>query len=215
MRFRSVLHPALVLSLLAVPTGTRAADPPAKPVDFTRDVKPIFDKHCISCHGPDKPKSRLRLDRAADALAGGDSGKVLVPGKAAESKLVLLVAHDDTDVGMPPKKPALTAVEVATLRAWIDQGANWPDDGSVTAKPTDWWSLKSLKKPTVPAGTNPIDHFIRSKFKEKGLTPRATGRSPHAHPQAVLRPHRSPAVAGRSGCVRQRQGRKRLRKTCR
>jgi mono/diheme cytochrome c family protein len=169
MPTRLSVHVGLVAALLALPSPSRTAEPP-KPVDFERDVKPIFAKHCASCHGPDKQKSGLRLDRRAGALAGGDSGKVIVPGKAAESRLIQLVASDDPDSQMPPKKP-LSAAEVATLRAWVEQGAKWPDDGSAQASAADWWSFKPLAKASVPAGADAVDHFVRAKLKEKGLTP--------------------------------------------
>ncbi|MBN9118388.1 MAG: DUF1549 domain-containing protein [Planctomycetes bacterium] len=170
MTFRLTPHIALVVALLAFPRPSVAADPP-KTVDFDRDVKPIFAKHCASCHGVEKAKSGLRLDRKADALAGGDSGKVIVPGKSADSPLVKLVSSDDPNDRMPPKGARLTPAEVATLQAWIDQGAKWPDDGSAAANPADWWSFKPLKRSAVPAGTNPIDHFVRAKLSEKGLSP--------------------------------------------
>jgi mono/diheme cytochrome c family protein len=128
MHSRSALHAGLVVALLVCPTGSRSADP--GPVDFDRDVKPIFAKHCTSCHGAERSKGGLRLDRRADALGGGDGGKVIVPGKSADSPLVKLVTHDDPDMRMPPKGPRLTGPEVATLRAWIDQGANGPDDAA-------------------------------------------------------------------------------------
>lgn len=159
---------ALIAALLAAPAASHAADP--KPVDFDRDVKPILAKHCAACHGPDKQKSGLRLDRRTDALAGGDSGKVIVPGKSAESHLIKLVLSADASERMPPKGARLTADEVATLRAWIDQGAKGPDD-AVAANPAGWWSFKPLTKTAVPAGANPVDHFIRAKLREKGLTP--------------------------------------------
>jgi mono/diheme cytochrome c family protein len=169
MPSRLAVHVTLVALLLVFPTPSRTADPP-KTVDFDRDVKPIFAKHCVSCHGPEKAKSSLRLDRKADALAGGDGGAIIISGKSADSRLIKLVSHDDPDLRMPPKGARLTAAEIAILQAWIDQGAKWPDDGSVKVNPADWWSFKPLKKATVPAGTNPVDHFIRAKLSEKGLS---------------------------------------------
>ena len=169
MPSRLILPFALVALLLVLSAEPRAADPP-KPVDFDRDVKPIFAKHCVSCHGAEKAKSSLRLDRRVDALAGGDGGKAITPGKAADSHLFQLVTSDDPDVRMPPKKPRLSAAEVATLRAWIDQGAKGPDDG-IKLNPADWWSFKPLKKSAIPNGTNPIDHFVRTKLSDKGLSP--------------------------------------------
>src|SRR4051794_26967204 len=116
MPVRLAVHFGLTAVLLALPAGSRSADPPAKPVDFDRDVKPIFAKHCVSCHGPDKQKSSLRLDLRTGALAGGDGGAVIVPGKAADSRLIKLVSDDNPDTRMPPKGPRLTAAEIATLQ---------------------------------------------------------------------------------------------------
>src|SRR5205085_7238289 len=164
------LPAALVGVLLAVPAPpTPGADAPGspKPIDFATEVRPIFVKHCLSCHGPDKQRSGLRLDRKTDALKGGDGGAAIVPGKAADSPLIRLVSSADKDTVMPPKGDRLSAAEVATLRAWIDQGANWPDDGSAAANPADWWSFKPLTRPPVPASGNPVDHFVLAKLREK------------------------------------------------
>ncbi len=146
---RAIIASALAVLLVTIPTQMRSAEPP-KTVDYARDVKPIFAKHCISCHGAEKQKSGLRLDQKAAALAGGDSGKAIVPGKANESHLLKLVTSDDDSTRMPPKGAKLTAAEIATLQAWIEQGAKWPDDGSAIANPADWWSLKPLARAPVP-----------------------------------------------------------------
>ncbi len=158
----------------------------ADPIDFDRDVRPLFAKACLSCHGAEKQKSGFRLDRKADALAGGDLGKAIVPGKAADSPLFRYVSATDGDLVMPPDaKKRLTKDEIATLRKWIDEGAAWPDDGSAAAK-EPWWSLTPLIKPTVPAATewarNPIDNFILAKLREKGLKP-----SPEADRRTLIR----------------------------
>lgn len=102
---------------------TRNADAP-KTVDFTRDVKPLFVKHCYKCHGPEKQESGFRLDRKADALAGGERGASIIPGDSKKSLLIRYVAGLDEDVTMPPEDE-LTKKQIATLRAWIDQGAKW------------------------------------------------------------------------------------------
>ena len=193
---------------LARDTRNDAPEDPPKPdtnstESFDRDVKPIFAKHCLSCHGADKQKHGLRLDRKTDALKGGDSGAAIVPGKSAESLLFQLVSGQDKDRPMPPKG-GLSAAEIATLKAWIDQGAKWPDDGSTALNPADWWSLKPLTEDLrsdhhrpQPPTRNPIDQFILAKLREKGLTPSPRGRSPHADSPPVLRPDR-PAADARS-----------------
>src|SRR5437016_4461165 len=78
---------ALAFALWPIAGAVSATDP-AK-VDFARDIQPIFIKRCYECHGPDKQKSGLRLDRKSDALKGGKSGKpLLVGGKSAESEII-------------------------------------------------------------------------------------------------------------------------------
>ena len=106
--------------------------PPAsdkKGVTYATDIKPILDKSCIKCHGPEKQKGKLRLDTLDAVLKGGEDGKVVEPGKSAESILVHNVAHvGDEDLFMPPpdnkdKIPPLTKEQIGLIRAWIDQGA--------------------------------------------------------------------------------------------
>src|SRR5688572_28655755 len=114
---------ALLLLGLIATTGPRVA---AERVDYLRDVKPILAKHCASCHGAAKPKAGLRLDTAAAALKGGDNGPAIVPGKGEESLLLEAVIGDGGIDRMPLKRPPLSAEQIATLKAWIDQGAEAP-----------------------------------------------------------------------------------------
>lgn len=189
---RAVYLPAALIAVaFAIPPHTQGIDAPRppsarQPVDFDRDVKPIFVQHCLSCHGSDKQKGGLRLDRKADALKGGDSGPAIVPGKLAESSLLRLVSGEDKDTVMPPKGERLSDKQVAVLRAWIEQGAKWPDDGSVAVNPADWWSFKPITRPKVPgtaaSARNAIDHFVRARLTEKGLAP-----SPEADKRTLLR----------------------------
>src|SRR5947208_14572032 len=106
--------------------------PPAsdkKGVTYETDIKPIFEKSCIKCHGSEKQKGKLRLDSLEAALKGGEDGKVIEPGKSAESMLVHNIAHvGDEDLYMPPpdnkdKIPPLNKEQIGLVRAWIDQGA--------------------------------------------------------------------------------------------
>jgi hypothetical protein len=97
---------------------------------YDADIKPIFEKSCVKCHGADKPKSKLNLSTLETALKGSKDGKVILPGKSGESQLVYAVAHvgDDSDMFMPPpesksKIAPLTKEQVGLIRAWIDQGA--------------------------------------------------------------------------------------------
>ena len=98
-------------------------------VTYATDIKPILDKSCIKCHDGEKPKAKLRLDSLEGALKGGEDGKVVLPGKSADSMTVVNVAHaGDPDAYMPPPKnkaniPPLTKDQIGLIRAWIDQGA--------------------------------------------------------------------------------------------
>ena len=151
-------------------TAAAAELPPAatRPVDFTRDVQPLFARHCYSCHGPEKQKGQLRLDRKADALKGGDShAPDILPGRSAESPLIRFVAGLDKDLLMPPKGERLSTEQISLLRAWIDQGAKWPEDGSGAA--AKHWAWQPVVRPAVPEIGNPIDAFLAAKLAEKGL----------------------------------------------
>ena len=119
MSVRSLLSTSAVI--LAITASA------AEPVDFGRDIDPLLRKRCHSCHGALTQMSGLRLDDKASALKGGNSGPVLVPGKSAESRLIRLVAGLEGIKVMPPAGPRLSPDEIGLLRAWIDQGAKWPD----------------------------------------------------------------------------------------
>jgi mono/diheme cytochrome c family protein len=96
--------------------------------DFTRDIQPVFEQSCLRCHGPEKPRGGFRLDHREAALKGGDTGIAIIPGDSAQSPLIHYVARLVPDMEMPPegKGDPLTAEQIALLRAWIDQGADWP-----------------------------------------------------------------------------------------
>ncbi len=150
--------------------------PAPRSVDFVTDIQPILARRCLECHGPQKQKSAYRLDNQPIAFRGGDSGHAaIVPGNSAGSPLIRSVTSSDRDERMPPKGDPLTADEVGLLRAWIDQGATWPESASARVDdPRDWWSLQPLRRPTVPKvlglenGENPIDAFVRARLLGSG-----------------------------------------------
>ena len=112
---------ALVTSV----TPLRGADK----VDFALEIKPILESTCLSCHDPEKHKGDLLLDTRAAALKGGkDKGAAFVAGKPKESPLytstILPPGHDDI---MPQKGDPLAREQTELLRAWIEQGADWPE----------------------------------------------------------------------------------------
>ncbi len=187
----------LILTLLAAPTLATAD----APVDFRRDVAPIFERHCIRCHQPGIAKGKLSLATFDDLKAGAH----VVPGQPDESGLLELVTAPGPDERpeMPKKGEPLSSGEVAVLRRWIAEGAVWPKGHVVQEKAradTSWWSLRPLadvKPPdlsyyssaspsggNVPDawGDNPIDRFVLVKLFEKGLRP-----SPPADRRTLIR----------------------------
>lgn len=94
---------------------------------FARDVKPILDAACVSCHGEAKSKGRLRVDSRDALLMGGKHGPALVPGDPDASPIILRLDDPDPDVRMPPPPdhPALPDPCVWILRAWVEAGAPW------------------------------------------------------------------------------------------
>src|SRR5262245_173722 len=175
-----ILGSVLFLLLLGGPLS--AADvsklPPAaaRKVDFAKDIQPIFANACYSCHGEKKQQSGFRLDRKADAMKGGEIGKGIVPGKSAESPLIHYVAGIDADIKMPPKGDRLTAEQISLLRAWIDQGAEWPEGGAARDSKAHW-AFKAPVRPPLPKVSNPawvrtpIDAFILARLEKEGLKP--------------------------------------------
>jgi ankyrin repeat protein len=101
-------------------------------VDFARQIKPLLERSCAACHSGEKPRSLFRIDGRDAILKGGASGEAaIVPGHSEKSPLIDYVSGNGPDSEMPPKAqrerfPALRTDDVALLRAWIDQGAEWP-----------------------------------------------------------------------------------------
>jgi hypothetical protein len=121
----------ITFSAFAEPDLSKLPPPVSRTVDFTADIKPIFEHSCIRCHGPERPKSRFRLDNRESALKGGSQNtNDIVIGDSAHSPLIHYVAGLEPDMLMPPegKGQPLTTNEVALLRAWIDQGAVWAEE---------------------------------------------------------------------------------------
>ncbi|MCY4187386.1 MAG: PSD1 and planctomycete cytochrome C domain-containing protein, partial [Bryobacterales bacterium] len=180
---------AVALLMLAPAIAALAADQdPAAPrrIDFDTEIRPLFERRCTACHGPENAMNGLRLDRKADALAGGHSGPAIIPGNAAESRLIQLVSGDRVKAVMPPTGEPLGRAEIGRLRAWIDQGAPWPDaPGTAAAAPSPGepghWAFQPVVRPAVPAGRNPIDHFVRERLRAEGFEP-----APRAERDALL-----------------------------
>jgi hypothetical protein len=141
-------------------TAEEKTPTPGAKIDFNRDVRPLLSDKCFTCHGPDERvrKADLRLDVEANVF---DVSEVVVRGNAQDSELVQRIFSDDPDVQMPPKSSnrSLTDAEKDILRRWVEQGAPWAMH----------WAYVPPERVAIPAGSNPIDHFIGQRLAVRGL----------------------------------------------
>ena len=151
-------------------------------VQFNRDIRPILSENCFQCHGPDENqrKADLRFDEKESAFADLGGYRALEPGKPEKSELFKRITSSEPRFLMPPRKvdKKLTAYQVALIRRWIEQGANWQKH----------WSLIPPSRPKLPTlqqlstGNNEIDLFIRRRLERENLKP-----SPDAEPRTLIR----------------------------
>ena len=171
MRILTIIAP-LALCLLAAGTAA-AGDAP----NFNRDVRPILSENCFLCHGQD-PEHRgadLRLDIREQAIAMRDGHAAIVPGDPENSEIMRrILATDPADI-MPPPEAHLAAIpqqHIDTLRRWIEAGAEYQPH----------WAFVSPEKSDLPAGANPVDHFVNQRLAEEHLEP-----NPAADPETLVR----------------------------
>lgn len=112
-----------VIALALMPVLNSAA----AELDYYRDVYPFLKANCISCHNKTTTKADLNMETPELMIKGGESGPAIIPGKGAESLIVTASLHTK-DMEMPPPNNKSGAVnlipeQIATLKAWIDQGA--------------------------------------------------------------------------------------------
>lgn len=156
------------------------AEEPA--IDFNRDIRPILSSNCVSCHGPDEEKREadLRLDTFEGATADLGGYQAIAPGDPDASETVFRITTDDPIDLMPPPKSGhkLDADQIALLKRWIQEGANYQRH----------WSFVSPERPEIPPvsqkdwANNAIDHFVLARLDREKLTPR-----PEASPETLLR----------------------------
>jgi mono/diheme cytochrome c family protein len=152
---------------------------PTVPQDlFTTKVQPLFARSCYSCHSGNEPKGRLNLSVKALALKGGALGGDIVPGKSGDSRMIHRVLGDPGAAQMPLGGKALSAEDVATLRQWIDSGAEWPDTAVAQMAPAaKHWAYNKPVRPKLPEVKdtawvrNPIDNFVLVRLENEGLKP--------------------------------------------
>ena len=167
------------IGLQLVSADPPAADAPAESRHFDDHVAPLLARRCLECHNASDKKGGLDLTRGESALAGGDSGPAIMPGRPDESLLWARIEAGE----MPPKMP-LDDEERSLLRKWVVGGAAWgtsPIDpfrfSSDRRAGYDWWALapvEAAEPPPVRDGAWPagaIDQFVLAKLEANQLTP--------------------------------------------
>ncbi len=147
-----------------------------KPVDFDRDVRPILSDNCFACHGPDDKRrmANLRLD-TEEAFA-----KIVKPGDAAGSRLLVRIGAANPAARMPPPQAGLTLTDaqISVIRKWVEQGARWERH----------WAFVPPQRSPLPVvrdekwARNAIDRFVLARLEKEGLQP-----SPEADRATLLR----------------------------
>jgi uncharacterized membrane protein len=107
---------------VTAPTSTNSApavESSVATVSFAKDVMPILENSCTSCHGEEQMKAGLDLRTYDGLMAGSSKGQVLAPGNSADSFLVQQV----TKGKMPKRGPKLTSAQIQIISDWINAGA--------------------------------------------------------------------------------------------
>lgn len=133
--FVSMGFVALALLTSCKPTPTEMA--PAK-LSFTTEIRPLLEKHCVNCHHDGALMGDLKLQNRAAAFAPRAKGPVIIPGEPENSPLFkVLVLPGANPKAMPPEGHQIPAEQIATLKRWIAEGADWPEgpEGAVTPSP--------------------------------------------------------------------------------
>lgn len=152
----------------------------AAKVDFEREVRPVFEKSCYGCHSAKAQMGALRLDTKAGAA------RTIAPGKPGESTLYTRIMGQGDLPRMPMGGKPLEAAQIATIKTWIAQGADWPagSNAPLVSEGPKHWGFVPPKKAPLPAvaGTTPIDKFINAKLASEGFK-----MSPEANRVTLLR----------------------------
>src|SRR5215813_3250783 len=143
-----------------------SAAPLPQKADFNKDIRPILSDKCYTCHGPGRQMAGLRFDREDGAKQGLKSGHfAIVPGDIEKSEIVSRISTPDVAARMPRGAPPLSPREIAMVRLWVEQGAQWQKH----------WSFIPPVRPAPPKVMdaswvhNPIDAFVLQRLEQEGL----------------------------------------------
>ena len=193
--FEIIIARFLTLLVLMGSLWPTVAEASEKDEFFESRVRPLLAKRCYECHRR-RAEAGLRLDSLKRIKEGGQSGPAIVVGDAEKSLLWQVVSGNHDDIEMPPDSPLKTN-EIKVLKQWISDGAYWPapkpsaratpDSHGITDGERSFWCFQPIGDPAPPHvdgpwGQHPIDAFIATGHKQRGLTaaalvePRALAR---------------------------------------
>jgi len=195
LQARHLAVPALIFGI----TLATAADDPASEAFFETRIRPVLVESCYECHSVEngKAKGGLTLDSREASRLGGDNGPAIVPGKPEESLLLTAIFHEDPDMEMPPKGPALSDRVRADFLDWITAGAIDPREAPSSGTRLSEYDMEARKefwsyqKPTRRAAPqveqsdwpkSPIDSYVLAQLEAASMEP-----SPDADPRILLR----------------------------
>lgn len=170
------------LTILVAVWLTAVAATAAEPEGGMGAVRPVLERHCLSCHNDRDRKGGLSLVSAETFRKGGESGAVVAPGDPSASYLLDMVTPQEGKAAMPKGSAPLSPEDLALLRDWIAAGAEWPETLKLEAE--TWWAFRPLIRPAVPDVRDavdgdgrtfpirtPIDAFISKTLQERKLFP--------------------------------------------
>ncbi len=174
----------LCLGVSALPLLKASAiySPQQERVDFRKQIEPIFQQSCYHCHAGNGAMAGLRLDARASAM------KVIVPGHSQSSRLLHRLLGQGGEPRMPLGGQPLAPAQIALIRRWIEEGADWPEPDAKQSLSSRHWAFVAPARPPLPAvknqawARNPIDYFILAELEKRGLTP-----SPEAPKETLIR----------------------------
>ncbi len=143
-----------------------ACQPTPAPVSYNEDIRPVFNRRCLSCHGGVKQHGGFSLLFESEAFAKTESGQVpIIPGKHEESELFRRISSTDPEERMPPEGEPLAREEIDLIGKWIDEGARWEQH----------WAYVPLTEETIARTKadeiSAIDEIVQKKLEEEGLSP--------------------------------------------
>lgn len=168
------------LSVLLLLVVLFRAIPGEEQISYNRDIRPIINNKCISCHGGVKQSGGFSLLFEEEAKGPTESGKpAIIPGKGKQSEMIKRLTHPDPEIRMPLDRDPLSEEEIALITRWIDQGARWEEHWAYIPPKTDI-SVPEVDKELEPFNT--IDHFVFQKLEAMDLLP-----NPRAEKEVLLR----------------------------